>query len=1101
MSLPSLPVLKAILRELATSERSPRVPEPDLVMDDPAKVAAYVVAAGEDGARSSVYLYHAAQICELLRPGDLVVDLACGPANQLAIVARLNPDVRFVGVDLSDRMLGIARRSIDEMGLRNVTLRHGDITRLADFDDRSVDSVISTVALHHLPTVGDLERTFAEVARVLKPGGGLYLLDFGHLKSEKTIHYFAYQYAYMQPELFVLDYLYSLRAAFRKHEYRNAWAKHLSGHGRFYASYPVPFMVTVKSPARRALPRIFSRSSSRAGASFRPRASGISRTSSWSSKAGGLPVPGLDEPVRGRFSLGLRSRGRLYAPDPRFFLAGAPAAVPSRPVSGAAASRAARLDALVGAALRAPSGSNTQPWRFAVEDGTGHVRVWVDESADPSAMNAGQRMSRIAVGAAVENLLRTAERNGWSAELEAAPPGMAAAIRVRGLEAGEAGSDAILAGRVTNRRPYDGSPVAPELRSRLGAATAPLDGVATHWITERRRVEELAALVGRAETMMFGETSLRLSLLSKIRFDAAAGVPVEEGLPVSSLELTPTQRLALRFSLSLPGPIVRRGGVAALAGARARALARSASGFCLVVAPDDAAATDVVVGRAAERAWLALAGEGLAAHPMMSALVLESILTHGARELGPLGRGNVEALRDALRGALPEIGAGRPGFLMRFGRAEAPTERTGRLPLETVAAHAAPPAAGEKRRKKVLFIAEAVTLSTVVRPATLARALDPGRYDVLFAMAPRFGRLLPDLPFPVRALASVGPESFLEKLAAGSPLYRTETLREYVKEDLEVIRSFSPDVVVGDFRLSLSISARLAGVPYLAITDSCWSPYAREALVLGENPMRRVIGPGAASIVFRLLKPVALAYHAHALNRIRREHGLPDLGRDLRHLFTDADHVLYADVPELTPVFGAPPRHHYLGPVLWSPPVPLPVGWDRLPPGLPVIHVSLGSSGRADLLPEILDALEALPVSVVAATAGRVRLARVPRNAIFAEYLPGARVLARAQLSICNGGSPATQQALAAGVPVLGITGNMNQILNMRAVAAAGAGAALHATAATGPAVREAAVRLLSDPAYASAASSLQRTFQRYDTPGRFREIVEGVLTGVTAAA
>lgn len=123
MSLPSGPVLKAILRELTTRERSPRVPEPDLVMDDPAKVAAYVVAAGEDGARSSVYLYHAAQICEVIRPGDLVLDLACGPANQLAIVARINPDVNFVGIDLSDHMLGIARGSIEDMGLKNVAFR------------------------------------------------------------------------------------------------------------------------------------------------------------------------------------------------------------------------------------------------------------------------------------------------------------------------------------------------------------------------------------------------------------------------------------------------------------------------------------------------------------------------------------------------------------------------------------------------------------------------------------------------------------------------------------------------------------------------------------------------------------------------------------------------------------------------------------------------------------------------------------------------------------------------------------------------------------------------------------------------------------------
>src|SRR5260370_348969 len=113
------------------SARSPRVPEPDLVMDDAAKVAAYVGAGGEDGARSSVYLYHSAQISDVILPGDLVVDLACGPVNQLAIVARLNPESRFVGIDLSQRMLQIAKGTIDEMGRKNVTCYQRPFTRLA----------------------------------------------------------------------------------------------------------------------------------------------------------------------------------------------------------------------------------------------------------------------------------------------------------------------------------------------------------------------------------------------------------------------------------------------------------------------------------------------------------------------------------------------------------------------------------------------------------------------------------------------------------------------------------------------------------------------------------------------------------------------------------------------------------------------------------------------------------------------------------------------------------------------------------------------------------------------------------------------------------
>ncbi len=253
MALPSYPVLRVLLQELITSERSPRVPEPDLVMDDPDKVLAYTQAGREGGVMAPVYLYHAAQICEILRENDTVVDLGCGPANQLAMVARLNPRTRFIGIDLSPAMLARARALVAEMGLCNVELRQGDITNLAGLGEASVDAVFSTVALHHLPNIESLNRAFAEIARILRPGGGLYLLDFGHLHAEASIRYFAYQYQDRQPELFTLDYLYSLRAAFHLPDLKRAWARHLSSRSRIYHTFLVPYMVAIKSQPRRMI--------------------------------------------------------------------------------------------------------------------------------------------------------------------------------------------------------------------------------------------------------------------------------------------------------------------------------------------------------------------------------------------------------------------------------------------------------------------------------------------------------------------------------------------------------------------------------------------------------------------------------------------------------------------------------------------------------------------------------------------------------------------------------------------------------------------------------------------------------------------------------
>lgn len=251
--MPSLPVIKQLLLDAISRKDAFRTPEPDLVMEDTAQVASFHEAGRENGVMAPVYLFHAAQVCEIVKPGDTVVDLGCGPANQLGLVARLNPDVNFIGLDLSEEMLAMAERNLRQWGITNVTLQHGDITDLNMLGPASVDAVMSTVVLHHLPDEAALFRCFAEVQRVLKPGGGLYLVDFGHLKTESAIRYFAYQYEDRQPEIFTVDYLNSLRAAFEMATWREGWSRYLKNSGGLYSTFLVPYMVVAKSPTRRSL--------------------------------------------------------------------------------------------------------------------------------------------------------------------------------------------------------------------------------------------------------------------------------------------------------------------------------------------------------------------------------------------------------------------------------------------------------------------------------------------------------------------------------------------------------------------------------------------------------------------------------------------------------------------------------------------------------------------------------------------------------------------------------------------------------------------------------------------------------------------------------
>ena len=219
---------------------------------------------------------------------------------------------------------------------------------------------------------------------------------------------------------------------------------------------------------------------------------------------------------------------------------------------------------------------------------------------------------------------------------------------------------------------------------------------------------------------------------------------------------------------------------------------------------------------------------------------------------------------------------------------------------------------------------------------------------------------------------------------------------------------------------------------------------------------------------------------------MRRSYRLPSLGHDLRRIYTDADHVLYSDVPEMFPAHDLPDTHSYLGPVTWSPPTPPPAWWDAMAADAPIIYLTLGSSGQGALLPRILRALAPMPVRVIAATAGQVDPGPLPDNARAAAYLPGEEAARRARLVICNGGSPTSQQALAAGVPVLGIAGNLDQYLNMQGVVAAGAGALLRSDRLNPELLRAKVVELLEEPAARAAAGRMAQLFDGYDIGERW---------------
>lgn len=109
-----------------------------------------------------------------LEPGETVLDLGSGGGVDVILSARRVGEYgRAYGLDMTDEMLALARRNAELAGVGNVEFVRGQIEDVP-LPDGSVDVVISNCVINLSP---DKPTVFAEIARVLRPGGRMGVAD------------------------------------------------------------------------------------------------------------------------------------------------------------------------------------------------------------------------------------------------------------------------------------------------------------------------------------------------------------------------------------------------------------------------------------------------------------------------------------------------------------------------------------------------------------------------------------------------------------------------------------------------------------------------------------------------------------------------------------------------------------------------------------------------------------------------------------------------------------------------------------------------------------------------------------------------------------
>lgn len=201
------------MRQKLGQQRLRRQPEMDIVMKDEEQDLEYS-RDGDDGALAVTYEIIIRALLKRSPLSGEALDVSCGSAQLLCKTALAMPNMRFLGTDLSEQMLSLARKNAAAYRVENVELRTLDMFRIDTLGMHRFDLVTWCFAMHHCETAAQVVNVLDGMARVVKPGGTVFVFDINRPKTGPLAVALADLYNARQGSWFYQDALDSYKAAF-----------------------------------------------------------------------------------------------------------------------------------------------------------------------------------------------------------------------------------------------------------------------------------------------------------------------------------------------------------------------------------------------------------------------------------------------------------------------------------------------------------------------------------------------------------------------------------------------------------------------------------------------------------------------------------------------------------------------------------------------------------------------------------------------------------------------------------------------------------------------------------------------------------------------
>jgi hypothetical protein len=254
--------------------------------------------------------------------------------------------------------------------------------------------------------------------------------------------------------------------------------------------------------------------------------------------------------------------------------------------------------ALVRHATLAPSGHNTQPWRFNLVDGS--IEILADSARRLPVVDPDDHALYISLGAALENLTIAARQSGLDSSTEYFPVSAADRLVVHLTRMSRPDGNELFAAipeRQSTRCAYDGRAIPPDDLRRLEAASAQ-EGVQFRLIEARHEMEAVTQFVMEGNRRQMADPAFVEELMAWVRFSRREAVEHSDGLTASAMGMPATPRwLGSRIMRALLRPEAQA--------AQAEKLIRSSSALMLFIAERHDREHWVKLGRSFQRVALA----------------------------------------------------------------------------------------------------------------------------------------------------------------------------------------------------------------------------------------------------------------------------------------------------------------------------------------------------------------------------------------------------------------------------------------------------------------------------------------------------------------